>query len=167
MFHPSFVLKRGFSSVKKWKLEGKNVVVTGGTHGIGLAIVEEFCQLGANVLTFSRSTEEAKTTESFLRSKDYNVFCRTADLSTRSGRELVFKETNKQFTGSLDCLVNNVGYNTTKKAVEYTDEDYATIMDTNVLSMFSLSQLLYPLLQRSSSGASIVNLGSVSGLLCR
>jgi Tropinone reductase 1 len=159
----SFGCRRGFSSISRWKLKNKNVVVTGGTHGIGLAIVEEFCQLGANVLTFSRNNDEAKATEFLLRSKGYNATCFVADLSSKSGRDAVFKETKNQFTGSLDCLVNNVGYNVTRKAVEYTDEDYSLIMNTNVQSMFALSQQLYPLLQCASSGASIVNLGSVSG----
>ena len=65
--------------------------------------------------------------------------------------------------GNLDILVNNVGTNIRKKALDYTEKEYAEIFQTNLTSVFELSRLTYALLKESES-ASIINIGSVAGL---
>ncbi|MDZ7738650.1 MAG: SDR family oxidoreductase [Bacteroidales bacterium] len=69
----------------------------------------------------------------------------------------------KSTIGSLDILVNNVGTNIRKKTAEYSDEELDHLLRTNMISAFSLSRDLYPLL-RASGSASIVNISSVAGM---
>ncbi len=147
-------------------MNNKNVLVTGGTHGIGLAIVEELCQLGANVVTCSRNASDAKACEISWKRKGFNTYSLIADVSTDNGRQYLKMEVDRIFGGRLDCLVNNVGYNVTKKTVDYTEEELSHILNTNTQSVFMLNQSMYPLLKRtntSGGGTSIVNMGSVSG----
>jgi Tropinone reductase 1 len=86
-----------------------------------------------------------------------------ADLSTEAGREIFFAETVSVFGESVDCLVNNVGTNIRKKAVDYDSIEFERIMNTNLVSAFRLSQKFYSLLKKSGRG-SLVNIGSVAGL---
>lgn len=168
VFFNSTTIKRfkfkEFSSIpNRWSLEGKNILVTGGTHGIGRTVVEQCIEKGANVMTCCRNAQDADTIFTHWKSLGHYVNVSVADVSTSEGRNTVFNDVANAFSGSLDCLVNNVGYNITKKAVDYTESDYAQIMATNVESIFGLSQQIHPLLKRAKSGSSIVNVGSVSG----
>jgi tropinone reductase I len=86
-----------------------------------------------------------------------------ADVSSPAGRSVVLRECDKLFgSAGVHCLVNNVGSNIRKRAIEYIEEDYNFIMRTNIESAFWLSTSLHPLLKLSGKG-SVVNVGSVAG----
>ena len=70
----------------RWSLNGKKAVVTGGTKGIGLAIVEEFLELGAKVLFCARNANDVKEKERYLNSLGYNARGIVADLSSEEGK---------------------------------------------------------------------------------
>jgi len=148
----------------RWGLSSKNVVITGGTKGIGKACVEEFMELGADVLTCSRSQEDVDALVAHMESKGYggSVTGIVADLSTSTGREALVGEAQRCFGGRLDCLVNNVGSNIRKKAIEFSEADYNKVMQTNLDSCFYLCTALHPML-KAAPCASVVNMGSVSG----
>jgi len=146
----------------RWSLRGKKIVVTGGSKGIGKATVEELCALGAKVLTCARNVDELEICLKEWGKSGYEVHTCIADLSTEAGRDTLILEANKHFGDVLDCLVNNVGTNIRKKAVEYDQTEYDKIMNTNLVSAFSLSQRFYPALKKSRKG-SVVNIGSVAG----
>lgn len=143
----------------RWLLNNKLALVTGGTRGIGRAIVEEFAALGADVITVAR---DAKAFEDFNAGLNSKIRVFEADLSEAGDREKLIKYI-RSFAGSLDILVNNVGTNIRKLIVEYSDDELKHIIDTNLLSAFKLSQELYPELRRSKY-ASVVNVSSVAGL---
>lgn len=151
----------------RWRLDGKNIVVTGGTKGIGKAVVEECASLGATVFTCGRSQEtiDACTTE--WSNKGLNVVAISENVANDAGRlsfyEFVLTNLRGQPYCNVDGLVNNVGTNIRKKAVEYTEEEYNTVLRTNLDSAFRLSTLFYPLL-KTSAGSAVVNIGSVAGL---
>ena len=146
----------------RWSLTDKNIVVTGGSKGIGLAIVKECCALGAKVLTCSRNADDLNDCIKKLRADGYeNVDGVVADVSTAHGRETFVQECNRRFL-KVDCLINNVGSNIRKPMVQYTANDYDIIMRTNLESAFFLSQALYPSL-KAAGKASVVNIGSVAG----
>jgi Tropinone reductase 1 len=89
-----------------------------------------------------------------------------ADLSTAEGRARVMRRV-EEFGAGLDVLVNNVGVNIRKPAVEFTTEEYERIISTNLTSAFELTRAAYPLLKASAEragDASVVNVASVSGL---
>ncbi|KAH0861477.1 hypothetical protein HID58_089738 [Brassica napus] len=151
-------------SDRRWSLAGKAALVTGGTRGIGRAIVEELARLGAKVHTCSRNQEELKACLDDWKSNGLVVSGSVCDASDRDQREKLIQEVSSAFSGKLNILVNNVGTSVRKPTVEYTSEDYAKIMSTNLESAFHISQIAHPLLKASGVG-SIVFISSVAGLV--
>lgn len=148
--------------MSKWNLKGKKGLITGGTKGIGHAIVEEFLSLGAEIIIAARNQELIDQRVNDWKSKGYNVNGISADLSNEDGRKSLVDKVNKEWD-SLNILVNNVGTNIRKKTVEYTTKESEKVLNTNLISTFELCRAFYPLLKKSGS-ASIVNISSVAGL---
>jgi Tropinone reductase 1 len=133
-----------------WRCDGMNCIVTGGTKGIGAAVVETLCGLGASVLFCARSGVDAHVAE--LRGRGFaRVAGVTADVSTPEGRTALVGAAQTHFDGAVHAFVNNVGTNIRKATVDYDADELAHIMSTNFTSAFSLCQQLRPLL---SAGAS-------------
>ncbi|CAI0539918.1 unnamed protein product [Linum tenue] len=148
----------------RWSLQGKTAFVTGGTKGIGYAIVEELAGLGATVHTCSRDGTRLDECLREWKSKGFQVTGSACDVSSRAERENIVKEVFSLFSGKLDILVNNVGTNVTKPTLDYTSEDFSMLMGTNFDSAYHFCQLAHPLLQASGAG-SIVFISSVGGVV--
>lgn len=146
--------------MSEWTLENKTALVTGGSKGIGLAIVNEFLSLGAEVFFVART--QTDVLKIINKNKEKNLHGIIADVSTEEGREKVY-HIIKTRAKKLDFLVNNVGTNIRKKSVEYSSEEFDKIMDTNLKASFELTKNLYSYLKKSKEG-SVVNIASVSGL---
>ena len=146
----------------RWNLKGKLALVTGGTKGIGYAIAQEFLHLGAEVLVVSRSAENVDTAVGSWVKEGLAAHGLAADVSAADDRSeiFVYLETMRD---RLDILINNAGTNIRKPAIEYTQKEYDTILETNLKSAFEMSRLAYPYLKKSGGG-SIVNMASVAGL---
>ncbi|KAG7530523.1 NAD(P)-binding domain superfamily [Arabidopsis thaliana x Arabidopsis arenosa] len=142
----------------------KTALVTGGTRGIGRAVVEELAKFGAKVHTCSRNQEELNVCLNDWKSNGLVVSGSVCDASVRDQREKLIQEASSAFSGKLNILINNVGTNVRKPTVEYSSEEYAKIMTTNLESAFHLSQIAHPLLKASGVG-SIVFISSVAGLV--
>ena len=149
-------------SENRWRLDGRRALITGGTRGIGFAIAEELLSLGANVFIVARNAADVSECLRNWRKQNYHVLGIAADLVQSSERKNLFEEISKHWD-SLDILINNVGTNIRKKAVEYTESEYATVMATNMDSTFDMCRRSYPLL-RKSEAAAVVNIASVGGL---
>ncbi|MFD2999061.1 SDR family oxidoreductase [Pontibacter toksunensis] len=144
----------------RWTLAGKKAVVTGGSKGIGAAIVDDFISLGAEVLAVARKEEDLQR----LKEKyPERLFSFSADISTPQGRQALADKVQEQW-GALDILINNVGTNIRKPTADYTPDEYDFVMNTNLRSAFDLNRQLYPLLQKSSQG-NIIHVSSVAGLV--
>ncbi|NOQ25155.1 MAG: SDR family oxidoreductase [Bacteroidales bacterium] len=143
----------------RWNLKNKKALVTGGTKGIGKAIVKEFIDLGAEVIVVARNKSEFITLQKDLNTDKISFI--EADVSSIGDINKIFYSI-EQKGNSLDILVNNVGMNVRKKTIEYTIEEYNTIINTNLRSAFELSKLAYPLLKKSEQG-NIINISSVAG----
>lgn len=143
----------------RWQLTGKKAVVTGGSKGIGAAIVADFIALGAEVLSVARKEEDLKQQQEQYPERLYTL---AADLSTEEGRQKL-TERVQQLWGSLDILVNNVGTNIRKPTADYQAEEYDFVMNTNLRSAFELNRQLYPLLRQAGQG-NIIHVSSVAGL---
>lgn len=147
----------------KWSLQGKRIVVTGGTKGIGKAIVEDCAALGAEVITCARSAESIAACQQEWQTQGYHVHTCIADLSDETGRnQFVDFVQGKCGSNAVHALVNNVGTNVRKRALDYTEDEYEKIMNTNLHSAFHLTRSMHPLLKRAQ-GSSVVNIGSVAG----
>ncbi len=134
-----------------WNLNGCRAVVTGGSRGIGAALVDQLTAFGATVLSVSLEAGAVRE----------NVVEMIADVATVEGRAAIVEAVAERLEG-LEILVNNVGMNIRKPTVEYTFEEYEQVQRTNASSMFELSRLLHPALKASGRGV-IVNVGSVAG----
>ncbi len=146
----------------RWNLKNKKAVVTGGTKGIGRAIVEEFLAHGAEVHVIARKSEELKLmAEKFVFERERLHFS-SLDISKPAERAELVAEVKSRWK-SLDILVNNVGTNIRKSAKDYSEEEYSKIFNTNLHSAFGLNVSLHGLL-KASGDASIINISSVAGL---
>ncbi|TAK73195.1 MAG: SDR family oxidoreductase [Gammaproteobacteria bacterium] len=147
-----------------WNLEGKKALITGGTKGIGYAMVEEFLGLGAEVFIVSRHIQQIEETLKRFREKGFKIFGFSADISEGESTCIdIINEVNKTW-GLLDVLVNNAGINIRKPAQDYQQDEFIKIMDTNLTSSYQLCQKAYPLLKKAQQG-NIVNISSISGLV--
>jgi NAD(P)-dependent dehydrogenase (short-subunit alcohol dehydrogenase family) len=143
--------------MSNWSLKGKKTLVTGGTKGIGLAIVREFLELGADVLAVARDTKS-------IRGKLKNsaqLFVLDGDVSDPAFRLQLIQKTTENW-GKLDVLVNNVGTNLRKKFVDYSEAEYRQLFETNLFSLTEITKLAFPLLKNSGK-ASVINMASVAG----
>lgn len=143
---------------KRWTLENKTAIVTGGTKGIGAAIARELLSFGARVCVVARSGEDIIKMQ---EEEGKQLIGIKQDMSKPEACDNVIGYVEKHF-GKLDILVNNVGMNIRKKAEHYTREEYDQILKTNLTSTFEMSRLARPLLKESGHG-SIVNISSVAG----
>ena len=146
----------------KWRLDGKRALVTGGTKGIGLAIAEEILELGGHVYIVARNADLVEERLAAWRKKGFEVFGIAADISEEGGRKKLLEDLSRHWD-KLDILINNVGTNIRKKAVEYSQDEYDTIIATNMHSTFDMCRRAYLLLRKSGTGA-VVNIISVAGL---
>ncbi|CAN6568845.1 unnamed protein product [Malus baccata var. baccata] len=147
----------------RWSLHGGAALVTGGTRGIGYALVEELAGFGAAVHTCSRNEAELSKCLEQWKAKGFSVTGSICDVSSKTEREKLIEQVASTFNGKLNILVNNVGTNIRKPTTEYTSEEYSSLMTTNLESTYHLSQLAHPLLKASGRG-SIVFVSSVAGL---
>lgn len=147
----------------KWSLSGKSALITGGTKGIGLAVANEILALGGSVFVVARDADLIDKQLETWRNDGYKADGIALDISDAAERTCLFEEYKNRYE-NLDILVNNVGTNIRKKAIDYNMEEVGKIMDTNMNSNFHLSTLFQPLLSKSEAG-SIVNVLSVAGLI--
>jgi Tropinone reductase 1 len=146
----------------RWTLTGRKALITGATKGIGLAIAQEFLSLGAEIMIVARNAEAVQQQLENWQLQGWKAHGIAADVATPKGRQAIIEQVN-QTLGGLDILVNNVGTNIRKKALEYTEQEYESIFQTNLTSIFEMCRLAYPLL-KAGNNSSIVNIGSVAGL---
>lgn len=162
-----------------FSVAGKNVLVTGGSRGIGLMIAKGFLRAGANVLLTSRSEEACKeAVESILQESSSTnnnsaATCRylASNVSSRAGCEQLAEQVAEMFDNRLDVLVNNAGTSwgeplerTSGKA----NWGFDKVLDLNVKGMFYLTRACIPMLEKSATvedPARIINIGSVVGFV--
>ncbi|KAG7572965.1 NAD(P)-binding domain superfamily [Arabidopsis suecica] len=154
----------GLGENSRWNLGGMTALVTGGSKGIGEAVVEELAMLGARVHTCARNETQLQERLREWQAKGFQVTTSVCDVSSRDQREKLMETVASLFQGKLNILVNNVGTSIFKPTTEYTAEDFSFVMTTNLESAFHLSQLAHPLLKASGSG-SIVLISSAAGVV--
>lgn len=137
-----------------WTLQNKKALITGGTKGIGLAVTKEFIELGAEVMVVARKTSD-------LPIKSEKIISLQGDVTDASFRKEIIQTLTDRWR-RLDVLVNNVGTNIRKSFVEYSEEEYRQLFETNLFGMVDLTQRAFPLLKNSQK-ASVVNIASVAG----
>lgn len=148
-----------------WSLKGKKVLVTGGTKGIGEATVEQFLNFGAEVLMVARTQNDIRDKLEDASQYKLPLYGLSADVSNSDERKVIRLKVENLWDGKLDILVNNVGTNVRKPTEKYLDIEFNKIMETNLLSAFDLTKLMYPYLKKEGDVfSSVINVSSTAGL---
>lgn len=142
-------------------LEGKVAVVTGGTRGIGFAVVEKFLDNGAQVALFGSRQETVDKALEKLKAKrpDAEVMGLCPKLTDYSEVEQAITKVKETY-GKLDILVNNAGISARESIYDYKPEDFEGIMDLNVNAVFYASKAAAPIM-KAQGGGSIINTSSM------
>lgn len=146
-------------------LKDKIVLVSGGTRGIGYAIVKGFLNNGAKVaLLGSRKESVGRALEKLkAENADYAVVGYYPDLNKEQEIKEMLEELTKQFHSSVDILVNNAGVSDAKSIFDYDDEHFSKVMNINVDAMFRLTRLCVPQMKEKGKGA-VINTSSMVSL---
>lgn len=146
-------------------VEGKVVLVTGGSRGIGLAIAKGFTQAGARVYISSRKANVCDSAAEEL-SRDGDCISVPADVGTIEGcRSLADAISARE--ARLDVLINNAGALWAASLSDYPESGWDKVYDLNVKGSFFLIQALAPLLKAAATPedpARVINIGSIDGL---
>jgi 3-oxoacyl-[acyl-carrier protein] reductase len=144
-------------------LEGKNVLVTGGSRGIGEAIARSVAAQGANVaFTYLSSAEKAEAIAAELSAQGIKAIAYKSDASNFNEAEQLIDTVVKEF-GSIDVLINNAGITKDTLMLRMSEEQWDEVIRVNLKSIFNLTKhCLKPMLKARSG--SIINMGSVVGL---
>ncbi|MDE0086486.1 MAG: 3-oxoacyl-[acyl-carrier-protein] reductase [Candidatus Poribacteria bacterium] len=144
-------------------LNGKTAIVTGASRGIGAAIAHRLCEVGANVVICSRSTETISETATTLKDKGYSIHAMAADISKKEDVEALVEKTIEQFS-QIDILVNNAGITRDMLLMRLKDEDWDAVLQTNLTgTMYCTRAVLRPMIRQKSGN--IINISSVIGLM--
>ena len=145
-------------------LQGKKAIVTGGTRGIGFAVVQTFLRNGASVALFGSRQETVDKARAALKAEnpDWEVIGMAPDLTDYAAVDAAFAEVEKAF-GRIDILVNNAGISAREPLYDYTPEAFEKMMRLNVSAVFNGCRAVAPRM-KAQGGGSIINTSSMVSL---
>lgn len=143
-------------------LEGKKAIVTGGTRGIGYAIACRFIEEGAAVTVFGSRQETADAAVEKLTAvyPDAKVWGRSCDLTSLEAVTEAFTQAAADM-GGLDTVVNNAGISQRSPLLDYTAEEFAKVMDLNVVAVFNGHQAAAKIMTEAGHGGTITTTSSM------
>ena len=142
------------------QIEGKKAIVTGGTRGIGHAVVQALAAAGASVVLTGTTAKSASTVAEEFTRQGMKVFGFPADVSREDDVLRLFDFADKTL-GGLDILINNAGLGIFKPAGELSLADWKKVIDVNLTGAFHCSRLAIPRM-KASGGGYIVHLSSLA-----
>lgn len=144
--------------LERFSLKGKTALVTGSSRGLGAGIAMALAEAGANVAIHgSRAVPEI--TQKLLSEAGANQFAVVGDVSDPSVCERLVEEVVDHF-GGIDILVNNAGTIRRAPTVEHSEEDWKTVIDTNLSSVFRLTKHAGKHMLAKGSGK-VINIASL------
>lgn len=142
------------------ELNGKTAVVIGGTSGIGLAIARGMADAGADVVPTSRRIEQVEAAAADVEQRGRRTLRVASDVSDRSSLQAVLDASIEAF-GKVDILVNSAGRTKRAPTIEFTEQDWDDIIDTNLTGTLRAAQVFGRHMLERESG-SIINIASLS-----
>ena len=145
-------------------LDGKSAIVTGGSRGIGEALVRRYAAEGAQVaFTYHSSEEKANALAAEVQEQSgQTVLAFRSDASSYQEAEALVASVLEAF-GTIDILVNNAGITKDNLMLRMSEEQWDAVIQTNLKSVFNLTKhILRPMMR--SRGGSIINMSSVVGV---
>jgi 3-oxoacyl-[acyl-carrier protein] reductase len=145
------------------ELEGKVAIVTGGTRGIGRAIVLDLAANGADVaLNYHKSADLAAELAETIREMGRRALVVQADVSSLTDAQAMVQQVLDEF-GRLDILINNAGMNWDGVVWKMTEEQWDRVIDVDLKGTFNYTRAAGPIFREQGSGK-IVNITSINGL---
>ncbi len=145
-------------------LSGKSVLVTGGTRGIGRAIVEACAEAGARVaFTYRSSADTAEALKADLEKSGSEALALQSDAADFDAAQAAVDQVIEQW-GSIDVLVNNAGVTRDNLLIRMGEDDWDAVIGTNLKSVFNACKAAYRPMMKQRAG-SIVNISSVVGVM--
>lgn len=142
-------------------LQGKVVMITGGSRGIGRAVAFACAAEGADIALCARNKEEIEATVAELQAQGVRAFGQVSDVTQPETVER-FIHTSAEALGSIDILINNVGGSKGKGLIGSSDEEWRGTFDLNLFHAVRVSRSVVPYMQKQGGG-SIVVISSISG----
>ena len=142
-------------------LKNKTAVVTGGTRGIGLAIVKKYLENGANVAVAGSRKETVDKALAELTEYGDRVMGIWPDLCDPEAVAMAFSSVKERF-GGVDILANNAGISSRTSLYDYTLEEFSKILDINLKAVFVCSQAAARIMKARGGGV-IINTSSMVG----
>ena len=143
-------------------LTGKVAVVTGGNGGIGFGMARGLARAGASVAVVGRDAGKSAGSVAELEALGATAIAVEADL-TDSAAHPRMAEAAAERLGGIDILVNNAGTNIRKRPEDLGEDEWRTVLDTNLTSAFLASKACYPFMKRAGGGK-ILNNGSMMSI---
>ncbi|MEY3420880.1 MAG: hypothetical protein RIR48_1169 [Bacteroidota bacterium] len=151
------------NSINMGLLNGKVALITGGSRGIGEAIVLKFAQEGADIaFTYLSSDEKAQAVVNEVVNYGVKVIAYRSDASDYQQAEKLINDVTEAF-GKIDILINNAGITKDTLMLRMSEEQWDQVMDVNLKSVFNLTKHVLKPMMKNKSG-SIINMGSVVGV---
>jgi 2-deoxy-D-gluconate 3-dehydrogenase len=147
------------SILEKFKLDGKVALVTGASVGLGQAMAIALAQAGANVAAHCHRDGEADETCGKIFETGSKAFAVAGDMSEKDVPQNLIEKVVGEF-GRVDILINNAGMIRRSPAVEFSEEDWMTVLEVNLSSVFRLSQAAGRKMIEQGAGK-IVNIASL------
>jgi len=152
-------------------LSGKTAIVTGGTKGLGLGIAATYASYGANVIITARTAADitaacAHIQEQYITGNNLCIGV-AADSGKQADIDKVISSALETF-GKVDILVNNAGISGKTAPIlsdECDEENFISVIDTNLKGVFLLSKAVAKQMAKQGSGGKIINISSVGGLI--
>jgi 3-oxoacyl-[acyl-carrier protein] reductase len=151
--------------MNKAEFSGKSAIVTGGTRGIGKAIVLELARRGANVaFNYSKSADEAEVLKGEVEKLGVQALAAQCDVAnTDAAAEFVGQV--KDAFGTVDLLINNAGITRDTLILRMKEDDWDAVIDTNLKGAWNFSKSVLRPMMRNENGGSILNITSISGVV--
>ncbi len=144
---------------------GKTAIVTGATRGIGRAIASKMAGLGCNVaFNYSSNAAAADDLTTELKKHGVAVFAEACDVADTDAAADFVKRAKDEL-GSVDFLVNNAGITRDNLILRMKEEDWDSVIDTNLKGAWNFAKAAVRPMMRNEAGGSILNISSISGVV--
>lgn len=139
--------------------------MTGGTRGIGKAIVLELARRGANIaFNYSKSADEAEKLKAEIEGLGVKAFAAQCDVANTEASADFVKQVTAEF-GTVDFLINNAGITRDTLILRMKEDDWDAVMDTNLKGAWNFSKAVLRPMMKNDGGGSILNISSISGVV--
>jgi NAD(P)-dependent dehydrogenase (short-subunit alcohol dehydrogenase family) len=143
-----------------FRLDGKVVIVTGASSGLGVSFAQGFAEAGADVVLGARRVEKMTGTAALVEQAGRRVHTRKTDVADPDQCQQLVDAAMAEF-GRVDVLINNAGVGTAVPATRETANEFRSVVDVNLHGSYWMAQACGRVMQ---PGSSIINIASVLGL---